>query len=262
MIHENIVRVGNFNSSKIVALTKLTKDKKAFGEKAITFIAQKNYERRLGRSITTETTAKATNWGNLCESIAFDKLGLDYSISSQETDTHPSIDYWVGSKDGLKHDEGKTVIDIKCPITLESFCGLVQPIYDGLTGMDAMNKVRDNHKEGETYYWQLVSNAIINNCKYAELIVFVPYKSELEEIKLAADGQPNLYWVAMSSDSELPYILDVGYYKNINVIRFEVPQEDKDFLTEQILKAGKLLIDRNTFLLATYDQDLKATIIE
>jgi hypothetical protein len=242
-IHDNEIRVGNFNSSKIVALTKMNKSNNGFGEAAKTFIDKKNYERRLGRTISNESNARPLSWGKLCEGIAFERLGLEYSISSQETDMHPTIPYWVGSKDGLKHDEGKTVIDIKCPMTLESFCDLVQGLYNGLVGMAAMDWARNSHKEGDTYYWQIVSNSIINNCKYGELIVFMPYKSEIDEIKLMADGDPNLYWLSMANENELPFLLDGGYYKNLNVIRFEIPKSDIEFLTHNVLEAGKFLVE-------------------
>lgn len=242
---QNKPRIGNFTSSEIVALTKVGKDKVSFGAPALTYIEECNMERRLGRSLTDESNAKPLTWGKLLESRAFELLGLEYSLSSTETDVHPNIPYWAGSKDGMKFDEGKTVIDIKCPITLKSFCQLVQPLYDGLTGNLAMEAIRENHKDGDMYYWQLVSNSILNNTKFAELIVYVPYLSELPEIKLLADGNPNAYWIAMAGEDELPYLIDGGYYKNLNTIRFEVPQADKDFLTALVLKAGALLINND-----------------
>lgn len=241
-IHLNQGRVGSFTSSEIVALTKTGKQANGFGVAAITYIEETNYERRLGRSITDEINAKPLTWGKMVEGRVFDLLGLEYVLTSDETTQHPTIEYWAGSKDGLKNDEGKTVIDIKSPITLKSFCQLVQPLYDGLEGMDAMNAIRENHSQGEKYYWQLVSNSILEDTKFAELIVYMPYESELPEIKLMADGLPNAYWIAMAQDGELPFVKDGGYYKNINVIRFEVPERDKEALTANVKKAGEMLI--------------------
>jgi hypothetical protein len=243
----NINRVGNFTSSEIVALTKKAKNGKDFGAPALTYIEETNFERKLGRSIDDEKTAKPLTWGHLIEGRVFDLLGLEYTLSSTETDIHPTIPFWSGSKDGQKFDEGGTVIDIKSPFTLKSFCQLVDPLYRGLTGIDAINDVRDNHKDGEKYYWQLVSNAIINGCRFSELIVYMPYKSELDEIKLMAqqvDGAEasKHYWIAMAGDDELPFLLDDGYYKNLNIIRFEVPEADKKLLTECVLRAGAELI--------------------
>jgi hypothetical protein len=255
----NKPRNGNYTSSEIVALTTVAKDGKSFGKPALTYIEETNMERRLGRSLTDESNARALVWGKLLEGYWFDLLGLEYTLSSTETDVHPTIPYWAGSKDGMKKD---TVIDIKSPITLKSFCQLVQPLYDGFTGIDAMNAVRENHKDGEKYYWQLVSNAIINNTRHAELVVGMPFFSEIPQIKKLADGLPNCYWIAMANDDELPFLLDGGYYKNINIIRFEVPQEDKDFLTERVKKAGEFLIERPSMMLAQYEENDHVTIVE
>lgn len=264
----NAARIGNFTSSEIVALTTSGKTKDSFGKPALTYIQETNFERKLGRSITDETTARPLTWGKLMEIRAFDQLGLEYILSSTETTVHPSIPYWAGSKDGMKMDKGRTIIDIKAPITLKSFCQLVDPLYSGLSGMEAMNLVRDNHKDGEKYYWQLVSNSILENAQYAELIVYMPYKSELEEIRLMAQSVPaeqlsKHYWIAMAAEDELPFIKDGGYYKNINIIRFEVPQADKDLLTACVLKAGKLLIgNESSILLAKYDGEAGAVLVE
>jgi hypothetical protein len=237
----NIARVGNFTSSEIVALTKLAKDGKSFGAPALTYIAECNMERRLGRSLTDEVNARPLVWGKFLEAIVFELLGLEYSLISKDTIVHPTIPYWSGSPDGMKDED--TVSDIKCPITLKSFCQLVDPIYQGLRGIDAMNAVRENHKDGEKYYWQLVSNSILTGAQYAELIVYVPYKSELATIRSMAEGNGNAYFIWASSDDELPYLPDVGYYRNVNTIRFEVPQEDKILLTAKVIEAGKMLIN-------------------
>lgn len=256
----NIARIGNFTSSEIVALTTVDTSGKKFGKPALTYISETNMERRLGRSVDDEKVAKALTWGKLLEGRAFGQLGLEYILSSTETDTHPTIPYWSGSKDGLKLDVGRTVADIKCPLTLKSLCQLVDPLYYGLTGIAAMNAIRkgfvdqdgiahEKHKDGEKFYYQLVSNAIINNCKYAELIVYMPYKSELEDIRLMAQlvdasQLSKHYWIAMAGEDELPYLLDDGYYKNINIIRFEVPEADKKLLTDCVLRAGEMLINQ------------------
>ncbi len=267
-MNQNTHRIGNFTSSEIVALLKEGKVKGTFGAPALTYIEETNMERRLGRSLTDEMSAKPLTWGKLIEMRVFDLLGMEYILSSTETTLHPSINYWAGSKDGLKMDEGRTVIDIKAPITLKSFCQLVQPLYDGLEGMEAMNAVRDNHKDGDKYYWQLVSNSILENTKFAELIVYMPYKSELEDIKLMAGNVPGdklhqHYWIAMANEGELPFINDGGYYKNVNVIRFEVPQSDKDLLTEKVKLAGKNLIDsKNDMLVTVHDGEVNAIVLE
>lgn len=248
-ITENTNRIGCFTSSEIYNLLAEGKTKGTIGKPCLTYISERNMERKLGRSLEVESNARPLVWGRVMESYCFNLLGTEYKLASQETITHPEIPYWSGSSDGNKFDEGKTVFDIKMPITLKSFCQLVEPLYKvpALEGIEAINYIRENHKDGEKYYWQLVSNAILTNSKYAELIVCVPYLSELETIREIVrnfDGNQNpLAWIVFAEDNELPYLKDNGFYKSLNVIRFEVPEVDKLNLKYKVLEAGKLLID-------------------
>ena len=254
MNHEK--RIGNFTSSEIWKLMTSDRSGKGFGAPALSYIAEKNNERRLGRRLTDETNAKPTSWGKLCEKYVNEKLlGTDYEILNDVTFKHPTIDCWVGSPDTIRHnsDGSKVVGDTKAPYTLSSFCGLVNPVYCGnieeegeLLMYQLRNGFVDNlgnshpaHKDAEKYYWQLVSNAILMNTDYAELIIFMPYESEIKALKDLADGNPDLYWMMYS---ELSSIKDGGFYKNITKIEFEVHQSDKDFLTERVLMAEKFLI--------------------
>jgi len=238
-INENPLRVGNFTSSEIVALTKTGKGED-FGQVAKTYIQECNFERKLGRPISEEINSKPLVWGKLLEKRAFDLLGIEYVLSSQDTIKHPVLEYWCGSPDGIKVENGvKTVIDIKCPFTLKSFCQL----YECNTIIDLIK----NHKDGEKYYWQLVSNAILTDSNFAELIVYMPYKSELEDIREMAqnyDGNQNkLSWINWATDEELPHLIDGGFYKNIHIIKFSVNNTDTEFLINRVIEAKKLLID-------------------
>jgi hypothetical protein len=276
----NAIRNGNFNSSEIVALTSMStrdmtqeelvarpkkgvgsrtttvEDRKSFGDAAITFIEECNVERRLGRSITDECNARALSWGKLVERRVFDILPTDYDLRSLETLIHPTIEGWVGSPDGFHYWMYKAVCDFKCPLTLKSFCRLVD-----LWNMGGMDAIRfglveqrgahtihhKKHPDGEKFYWQLVSNAAITGCDHAELIVYAPYKSELEIIRELARNidvaNPFKFkWISDASDDELPFLIDGGHYKNVNVMRFEVPFLDKQFLTERVLLAKELLV--------------------
>lgn len=259
----NTHRIGNFTSSEIVALTKKGKEKGSFGAPALTYIEETNMERLLGRSLTTEADARALSWGKLLEPRVFDLLGIEYSLSSKETIVHPAIPFWAGSPDGSKVD---TTADFKAPLTLKSFCQLVQPLHEGLMGMEAMNKIRDDHKDGEKFFWQIVSNAIMQGNRFGELIVYMPYHSELELIRTMArhHEQAGKYkWVDWASDDELPYLIEGGYYKNLNIIRFEIPDADKKFLTDCVERAGKMLLkEPGRVLMATHDPTTGATIIE
>lgn len=263
-------RNGNFTSSEIVALTgfgkrdmnevelaarpksgsgsksKTIEDIFSFDLAGLTYIEECNMERRLGRSLNNETSAKPTSWGNLLEKFVFADLPTSYRHFFDITKQHSEIPYWLGSPD-VEQESISCVGDIKSPMTLKSFCQLVDPIYNGFTGIEAMNKVRENHKDGEKFYWQLISNSILLNCKYAELIIFVPYESQLDDVRdLAANTtemeQNKVAWVGFANDNDMPYLIDGGYYQNKNIIRFEVPQIDRDFLKARVLQAGKLLI--------------------
>ena len=270
-------RNGNFTSSEIVNLLSMgsrtmTDDeladyKKANpkstkktiecwpGKAAITYLNQCNMERRLGRSLDNELDARPTNWGKFLEPLLFSLLDGDYTYNAMDTLTHPEHEYWKGTPDGFKITENKTVVDTKCPFTLESFCKLISPLYNDLEGMDAMNALRNGytdktglfqapHSDAEKYYWQLVSNACIDDCTHAELIVYCPYESELSVIQAQAiqSGSPSAYFIANGSAKSLPSIPDDGFYQNINIISFEIPQSDKDLLTETVAKAAKYLI--------------------
>lgn len=279
-IIENKQRIGNFTSSNIAALTTKDRSGNGFGAPALTYIAEKNMERMLGRSIDQESNAKPLTWGRLAEQYVFEEvLGMDYTFNAKDSLVHTEIPYWSGSPDGFKMvGNDKVVMDIKSPHTLKSFCQLVQPLYDDLQGMDAMNAIRngyaakngtkyDKHKSGEQYYWQLVSNAILTGCTKAELIIFAPYQSELSEIRKYAEGVPEYYWITFAQDNELPYLIDGGYYKNINKIEFDVPQEDIELLTAKVKLAGKFLINNGqenelSVLIAEHDREVNATTIQ
>lgn len=240
----NPIRNGNFSSSGIVPLTTYDRSGKKPGVPFFSYIEEKNMERRLCRSVKDDVDARAVSWGHLLEGRSFNLLGTEYKLCSQETIQHPEIDYWCGSPDAEKFDAEKTVIDFKCPYTLKSFCQMV----DGFA-MDGIAGVREKHKDGNKYYWQIVSNAILTGAKFGELIVYAPYQSELEAIRELArnfDGekQHRYRWIDLASDDELPFLLDGGYYKNINVMRFEIPSIDKQFLEERVIEGGKLLVER------------------
>lgn len=264
------LRNGNFTSGEIVALlsmgsremteSELEQYKKEFpkgrkknieswpGKAAVTYIEECNMERRLGRSLTDESNARPLSWGKLLERRVFDLLGIEYRLCSDQTLSHPEIGCWFGTPD---IDKKETTGDIKCPMTLKSFCLLVDPLYNGLSGLKAMNLVRDNHPDGEKFYWQIVSNSILSGSKYGELISYMPYKSELEIIRELAlnidDPRQYVYkWIGFATDDEIPWLPDGGYYKNINVIRFEVPEEDKQLLTERVVAASKELKEFKT----------------
>lgn len=196
--------------------------------KVKTYTQELKYEKKLGRGLGSETSAKPTTWGKFVEGRVFELLGLEYSLVSTETIKHPEVLHWSGSPDGVTKT---SVIDIKCPFTMKSFCELVD-IID--------SKDIENFKsEKPEYYWQLVSNSILTGTNEAELIVYCPFQSELNEIRIMCDNydgadQYKLRFIMEGDDVELPYILDGGEYTNLNIFKFTVPESDKQLLTEKI----------------------------
>jgi len=281
-VNMNPLRFGNFTSSEAVALYstgkrdmaedelaayKITNPKSKArtieswpGDACITYINETNVERILGRAITNESDARPLMYGKLCEPFFFQKLPNSYRLSSAEVMVHPTIDWWSGSPEGEKFGEEKRIgFEMKSPSTLSSFTRLVDPFYRGLRGMDAINAIRKDwidpmtglkrkaHKDGEKYFIQMISNAVLLDVDVFELIVSVPYKDDLTKLKVTSDdhekkdGVARFFW---AEDDSLPWIHRGGYYQDITIIRFDVPQEEKNKLTELMIAAGTYLKPR------------------
>lgn len=231
-------RWGNFTSSGIGDLMTNAKKAGELSSKALQYIAERNMERRLGRGLGHDATSYATSWGHLVEQVAFDAItSLGYKLCSDETVKHTKINCWMGSPDGYGDDK-ETVFDIKCPWTMKSFCQLA----DCKTPADLLNANDFSYK----YYWQLVSNAILTKSKYAELIVYCPYRDELDAIRERAKtlGDHEYQFVTYATDYKLPYLNRGGHYKNLNILRWEVSEADKSALTARVIEASEKLIPR------------------
>ena len=228
-------RVGNFSSSEIHNL--MSKGRGAWalnntGKPFNTYIRNKVWEARLGRGLHQRQNSRITTWGLFVEKIVFDKLSLNYELVSKTRYTHPHIKRWTGMPDVITRDKSK-VSDIKCPWTLTSFCEMVDAMAEGFEALKAIKP---------DYYWQLVSSSVLTGIDTAELIVYVPYKDELEEIKEAAnthswDGslsENDVAFINFASDEELPYLKRGGVYQNLNHLEFKVPEEDKELLTARV----------------------------
>ena len=204
-------------------------------------------ERFFKQRLENQVEVLAMAWGKLCEKIVHNKLGFEYIFHSNDTKEHSEFPEWCGTPDGTKRKDNvvDTVTDIKCPLTRKAFYNLIADLYDfdgfnatkrkNVNGNEIIQNIRNRSKEGEKYYWQLVSNACIFNCNFAELIVFMPYYEELELIQEYNAKRKEPFWlVARAKEDELPYIYKESGVENINVIRFEIPQADKDFLKYRV----------------------------
>jgi hypothetical protein len=154
-------------------------------------------------------------------------VGLEYELASTERLVHPEFKYWTGAPDLISET---CVGDIKCP-QLKAFCDLSDICLSG-----DVFELKSSYPE---YYWQLVSNAILLDKQFAELIVYCPYEDDLGMIKHHAqnvDAQDlyKYYWLGSAMNEEIPYILPGEEFKDLNIFKFEVPTEDKDLLTETI----------------------------
>jgi hypothetical protein len=252
-------RHGTFSSSSAWKL--MTKDKsgKDFGTQGKKYIKQVGYELKLGRAVDKETNAKATSWGEFIEGRVFDLLPLEYRLVSKERLFHPQIKHYSGAPDLVKICTGA---DVKCPFSLEVFCDKIE----------ALKSLQTYKEEFPEDYWQHISNSILleaNGIKitHFEAIIYVPYKSELAEIREMAfnyrGDQNKIAWINWANDEDLPFLVDGGYYKNLNIVRYEVPQEDKELLTERIKQACKLLPNNEPFVMvAEYIENDQLTIIK
>ncbi len=226
-------RVATFSSSQIWKL--MTKDKQGgFGAPAKKYIKQVQYEMLLGRSINHETNARPASWGVMLESRVFDLIGIEYQLVSRDRIVNPNCIHHTGMPDIVTDTK---VGDIKCPFSLEVFC-------DKLKALQSIETYKDEFPED---YWQLVSGSILTEKNIMEAIIYVPYQSELADIRDMAsnfDGeyQTKVEWIQYAYDADLPYLNEGGHYKNLNIFAFEVPQSDKDLLTAKVLEAAKLLV--------------------
>jgi len=247
MNHEN--RLGRITSSWIAALMSNGKKEGTFGAPFYTAVDECVMEAKLGLPLDAEVNSRPLSWGNCCEKHVLEApniLSTEYRPQSKGTLMHPTIQRWAGTPDALKFkgSEPFAVCDVKCPYTRKSFATFSE--------CKTIEEVRTNHKDGEKYYWQLVSNAILTGVDVAELIVFAPYFSELQAIRDIADSWPDesetfrFKWIAFASYKELPYINEDGHYKHLHTIQFEVPQADKDALTARVLAAAELIEARFT----------------
>jgi len=231
----NPERCGNFTSSEIYRLLGTSKV-------AETYIHEKNLERKLGRCLSLEKSTRSMSWGHFMEKYVHEnKLSMSYALMSDTTVLHPDVAYWAGSPDNVNKKES-VVGDTKC-FEPKAFCEYVDCIIQ--------NDIELFKKLFPKEYWQLVSNACILGMKFIEPIAYMPYLSEIPAIKKAAqEADPLDPWkfgfIVNGDISELAYLPDGGYYKDLNIVRFEVPLADKKLLTEAVVKAGAHLIPRQS----------------
>lgn len=242
-ITSNILRIGNFTNSENHRLVDIDSTLKMGRDKAENYIKEKNWERRMGRSITKQVDTRPMLWGKFLENRVHRLLPNSYIHQNDVTIRHDFIDYWSGTPDNLVPTE-KVVGDTKCPDP-KAFCELVDLMTEACEVQDP-SIFKAGHPK---YYWQLVGNGILVGAEFIELILYMPYESELEEIREEAnnyDGdEPWKYrFIYESLKEELPYLPDGCDYKNLYTFRLPLDKEDAKHLTKCVIKAGQQLNQR------------------
>ncbi len=238
-VMNNKKRQAHFTSSMAYKLIKLT-PKGDFQKPGLTYIEEKQIEKRMQSCLDGGVHTQSLAWGNFCELVVYSILGIQYQISSKETKLHPKYGkFWSGSKDLFTTKSGKTVsiAEVKC-YQKKMFA----QYNDCLLKKDIELLKKDFPKE----YWQIVSNACIEGVDIGEAISYMPYISEAKEIKEMAtdydgDDQWRYKFIVDRDVEDLPFLPDGGYYKNITKFAFVVPDEDKKLLERRILQASKFL---------------------
>jgi len=235
----NVNRAGKFTSSMVYKLIKEGRGKNDdFSAPGLTYIEEKGIERKMQSCLDGGAHTQTLAWGNFMELMVYSILGVQYQISSKETTLHSKHgSFWSGSKDlftvNNETGEMESIAEIKC-YQKKNFA-----LYtDCILKKDIELFKEQFPKE----YWQIVSNACLENVEIGEAITYMPYVSEYEEIRQMAedyDGadQWKYKFIRDLPVQDLPFIPDGGHYKNINKFAFIVPQEDKDFLESRILLA-------------------------
>lgn len=233
------MRHGRFTSSQIHKLMTSDKSGKEFGKPALTYIEEKRLERKLKRSLTTDAYSKSMAWGEIIESYVFSLLPLEYDYVSKETIVHPQYEFWAGTPDLII--KGKLISEIKC-YEPKNFALYTEALLS--------RDVERIKKEFPDEYWQMISNACIIGAKEVEAISFMPYESEAEAIKKHVeeyqeyDSWKYRYIYELINAQllyKMPFLPNDSEFKNLNIVRFEAPKEDKELLTERVIKANKLI---------------------
>ena len=237
----NVNRIGRFTSSQIWKLMTDGRGENGLGSPAITYIEEKRAERCLGRSIDLGAHSPALVWGKVMEVVGFEQeMGLDYSLCSTETITHPKYKFWSGSPDARTVNKA---VEMKC-FYPKAYYELSRDLM-----LEDLQKIKANHKE---IYWQVLSNSILLGLNKAEIIAFTPTEKQLIEVReklLNTDfameklGMKDwqVRWIYEKELYELPYIPGNIQWPNCVKFEFDVNTEDVIALTKRVLLAEKML---------------------
>lgn len=237
-------RVARLTSSNAYLFIVPGKGEYGFGAGAITYINNKKKELEYGRGITLPINKQDILWGKLWEVWVHWQLGSEYELIIDRTTVHPKYSFWSGSEDF------QVKIDGGCISELKSY--QLSNHYDYVKCLQK-ECIDTFKKEYASEYWQIISNSCIHGTKYGEAIAFMPTEKNLIEMRQLLEesdyvekhlkDDPFKYkWVWDKDLWDLPFIPNHSTFPSIVKFRFEVPDEDKIFLTGKMIKAGKLLL--------------------
>ncbi len=199
-------------------------------------------------------------WGHLLENFLHNKTDYLSGYINQNYEDEPTIfsklnDFHCGTPDQYTvQDDCLVVSETKSPATLKGFYNLIFPFYTTGTyhevdGNLAIQQVIKNSKEGRKYHKQIISNAILLEertgveCRFGELIAFMPYKSDIAKIIAYAEEyfDTEYYPILFGTSETLPCIkpaekneadffdLEDRYpVKDFHRIRFDISDEEKE----------------------------------
>lgn len=237
---ENKERIGNFTSSNIYKLCASLASGKP-SSAYFTYIEEKIFERRMKRSLEMGAYGQSMAWGKFLEKRVNDNLPFGYQMLHKTTKVHPKFNYVSGSVDFLVPEV--KVAELKC-FEPKSFASYVSALMTG-----DLELIKKEHPKE---FWQMLNNSQIHKTPKMEAIVYMPYESEMEEIRELAENPEYLNeigmmpwevrFIAEKPISHLAVLPNDSVFKNLNIFEFDVPIEDVVFLNKRIIDAGKLLL--------------------
>lgn len=233
------LRNGNFTASNAYRLCGSLKSGEPT-EAFFTYAKEKMFERKLGRSLEVGAHSNSMVWGSFLEKRVFDNLPTSYQMVHKETFSHPEYSFLVGTPDFIV--QGVKDVELKC-FEPKNFASYVSALLT-----EDLDYIKKEHPKE---YWQIVQNSLILNVKNGEAIVYMPYESEMEEIRELANDP--LYYESLGllpwqvrfiqekANSELSVLPNDSSFKNLNIFEFEVPESDKEFLLNRAIRANDLI---------------------
>jgi hypothetical protein len=233
------IRIGNFtgsNAYKLCASLKSGQPSEAF----FTYVKERMFERSLGRSLEMGAHSNAMTWGAFLEPRVFENLSSDYEMVHKESFAHPDYPFLVSTPDFLVR--GVKDSELKC-FEPKNFASYVTALLTQDT-----EKIKAEHPKE---YWQIIQNATVLGYPKGEAIAYMPYESEMEEIRELAND-PTYYeplgllgwqvrFIQEKENHELAVLPNDSKFKNLNVFEFEIPIDDKYFLIDRAIKGNNLI---------------------